>query len=260
MDRIQDLIEQVSRVDSSAATFEEIKCKLYNERNGSLGHYDCDKCKNKGYIMITRNGDTLMQECECMPKRRSLKRIAESGISGLLRDCTMDSFSAKTEWQKEIKNAAERFIENHDGQWFYIGGQVGCGKTHICTAIVGAMLNIGMSARYMLWRDDVVRLKANVNDDLYGLEMDKLKRVKVLYIDDFFKTRTGDRPTQGDVNIAFELLNSRYSNKLPTIISCEKSVNEILDIDEAVGSRIYERSKEFCINVGRDQNKNWRLR
>lgn len=210
--------------------------------------------------MIARNGDTLMQECDCMTKRRSLKRIEESGMAGLLQKCTIDSFETEAEWQKDIKGAADRFLKCSDGRWFYIGGQVGCGKTHICTAIVGEMMNAGMSARYMLWRDDVVRLKACVNDESYGDEMERLKRANVLYIDDFFKTRSGDKPTQGDLNIAFELLNHRYSNQIPTIISSERTINEILEIDEAVGSRIYERARGFCMNIGRDPEKNWRLR
>lgn len=63
--------------------------------------------------------------------------------------------------------------------------------------------------------------------------MHELKMVYVFYIDDFIK----ETVTDADINIAFELLNARYNDheKL-TIISTEKS------IDEALGSRIYERS------------------
>ena len=43
----------------------------------------------------------------------------------------------------------------------FIGGQVGAGKTHLCTAMVGEFLKRGISAKYMLWRDDALKLKAS---------------------------------------------------------------------------------------------------
>ncbi|GAA0714866.1 hypothetical protein GCM10008904_31020 [Paraclostridium ghonii] len=35
----------------------------------------------------------------------------------------------------------------------------------------------------------------------------------------------------------FEIINFRYFNNLRVIVSCEKGVVELLDIDETVGSR-----------------------
>lgn len=75
------------------------------------------------------------------------------------------------------------------------------------------------------------------------------------------KIEQGTKPTAADINIAFELLNCRYNNsKLLTIISSEKTVNEIIKIDEAVGSRIKEKSKNFAININKDIQKNYRLK
>lgn len=117
-----------------------------------------------------------------------------------------------------------------------------------------------MDTRYMLWRDVSVQAKAVVNDEeAYSKIVEPLKRVTVLYIDDLFKTGRGQAPTVGDVNLAFEILNARYNDSRKiTIISTELPMEELLNIDEAVGGRIYERSKgnylDFC---GRE---NWRLR
>ena len=62
------------------------------------------------------------------------------------------------------------------------------------------------------------------------------------------------------VDVALELIMVRYNqrDKL-TILSTERSIDELLDIDEALGSRVYERSKGFYLRfAGRE--KNWRLR
>lgn len=116
-----------------------------------------------------------------------------------------------------------------------------------------------MDCRYMLWRDVSVRAKAAVNDETeYRKLVEPLKRVKALYIDDLLKTGKGQTPTTGDVNLAFEILNARYNDsRLITILSSEMTVNQILDLDEAVGSRIYERTKGNYVDL--TGKRNWRL-
>jgi len=113
----------------------------------------------------------------------------------------------------------------------------------------------------MLWRDEVVRLKSLImNKEEYFKAINPLKISKVLYIDDFFKTEKGKEPTTSEINIAFEILNYRYiNNDLITIISSEKSIDDLLYIDEATGSRIYERTKKYCTYVKQDRKKNYRL-
>ena len=163
-----------------------------------------------------------------------------------------------------IRNRAEGFLEkamSGSGRGFFIGGQTGCGKTHICTALTVSLINSGKSARYMLWTDEAARLKACVNDDQYASLMWPLKAVGVLYIDDLFKpTGASGQPTQADIRLAYELINYRYNstNKV-TIISSERTTGELCEIDEAIGGRIVEKSGQYCINIARDRAKNWRL-
>ncbi len=200
-------------------------------------------------------------ECSCMTTRRNLQRIKNSGLTDTLLRCTFDTYIAKEEWQRYIKKKATEYI-NSPKEWFFIGGQVGCGKTHICTAITNHFLKNGISSIYVIWREAVTKLKANImSAEEYGKLINPLKTIDVLYIDDFFKVEQGTKPTTADINIAFELLNYRYNNsKLLTIISSEKTVGEIIKIDEAVGSRIKEKSKNFAINIGKDISKNYRLK
>ena len=227
----------------------------YNKATGELTGYDCPKCLNRGYIASVRNGNEVYKECKCMKIRKTLRRIEKSGLSDVLKNYTFESYKTPHDWQKHVKETAESFTSG----WFFFGGQVGCGKSHICTAIVGRLLESGKSALYMMWRDDVTKLKSMVMDDEYGEEISNFKTVDVLYIDDFFKTEEGKRPTTGDINVAFEILNFRYANNLTTIISSERSIEGIIEIDEAVGSRIYQKTKDFCLTIGKDKSKNYRL-
>ena len=239
----------------------------YNNTQGNLTGLDCQKCRNRGYFWKVVLAQDLGQsyqvsyECECMNIRRNMERITRSGLAEMMSSYTFENYKTQEVWQQKIMKAAMDYLES-DEAWFFIGGQVGCGKTHICTAIVSNFMNSQKkSAKYMLWRDDITQLKANVmNDSEYKKIIEVYKRVDVLYIDDFFKTEEGKNPTQADINIAFEIINARYNSKKRTLISCEKSINEILDIDEAVGSRVFQMTREYCLNIGKDRSKNMRLK
>lgn len=271
----------LNRMNVSASGFDKMspedmekwKAESFNSSEGSLNaedDYNCTVCKNKGLIMRAeqmKNGywTTISSECKCMSVRRTIKRMQRSGLKNIIKDYTFSKFEATEQWQQTIKAAAVAYAKEPEG-WFFIGGQSGSGKTHICTAICREFLLNGQAVKYMLWRDEVVKLKDLVTDyEQYTALIDSYKKVPVLYIDDLFKTgRAADgmkqRPTGGDVNVAFEILNYRYNDpKLLTIISSECTISDILDIDEAVGGRIFERAKT-AFSLKPDRSRNYRLR
>lgn len=263
MEALNKMLKQMPRsVGTYRSNPDQLKVDAINETVGELGCFDCTVCKNKGYVAVLQDdGSVVCRECECMPRRRSLRQIEKSGLRPTLDIYTFDTYETPKPWQTKAKADAKKYLTDADGKWFLACGSVGSGKTHLCTAICGELLKAGIGVRYMLWRDEVGRLKACVNDnDEYNRLIKPLKKTRVLYIDDFFKTERGVKPTSADINIAFEILNSRYADReLITIISTEKSPEELLDIDEAVGSRVYERSRDYVVRI-EGEGKNWRLR
>ena len=232
------------------------KAEALNAERGNKGYLDCPLCNNKGYIaFVDENYSVFTKECDCMARRRSLKSAKESGLSEMLGIYTLDNYQMPADWQKNVYTKATAFIGDPSG-WFIISGCPGSGKTHICTAICGALIDAGKETKYFMWREMAPKLKALVNErELYEAKMDKFKETDVLYIDDFFKGNI----TAADINLAFELLNSRYNSRSKiTIISTERTVEDLIEIDEALGSRIYERSKGFYIQT--PPHTNWRLR
>jgi DNA replication protein DnaC len=173
--------------------------------------------------------------------------------------CTFENYLTPEQWQAEAKNTAKRFLGDYRGHWLIACGSVGSGKSHLCTAICAELIDSGNDVRYMMWMDESTRLKAMITEaDDYDHFVNQLKKVDVLYIDDLFKTEQGKQPTSADVRLAFEILNHRYANRKTTIISTERTVKSLLEIDEAVGSRIYEMTKGYCISIS--GSKNWRLK
>lgn len=230
----------------------------YNASDGTLTGINCPVCRNKGDIMYLVDGERRVRPCQCMAQRRSLKYLERSGLSKVLDTYTWERWQAKEPWQETAIRIARDYADHPEG-WFLAAGRPGTGKTHLCTAICGDLLRAVREVRYLLWREFSVQAKAVVNeDDAYRDLVEPFKRVPVLYLDDLFKQGKGTAPTAGDCNLAFELLNSRYADpsKL-TIISTELSMPQLLDVDEAIGSRIYERSKGHYLDLS--GKKNWRL-
>ncbi len=75
--------------------------------------------------------------------------------------------------------------------------------------------------------------------------MSRYKSCKVLLIDDLFKGSI----TSSDLNVIFEIVNHRYFNNLPMIISSEKRRDELIKIDEAIGSRILEMCGDYSVEL-----------
>lgn len=255
----------------------EKQCETYNNSVGELNKdgYECAECKNRGYIAKVCQNEMFGYfyeahvPCKCQKVRATIKRLEKSGLKNIIRDYTFAKFETSEPWQQALKNAAVKFVQDPNNNFFFVGGQSGSGKTHICTAIAGYYLKHGKNAKYMLWRDDVTRIKASITDSTeYAKAMDELKTVEILYIDDLFKTGKDNngkvaQPTAADVNIAFEIINYRYNNpNLITVISSERSIQALTEIDEAIGGRIAERAMQagYGFNIKPDPNKNQRIK
>lgn len=202
------------------------------------------------------DGVEVMTECKCMKIRDTLQRIRQSGLENQLKTCTFKSFETEHEWQQRIKSAAAEFVDS-DSKGFFIGGQSGCGKTHICTAIIGKMIKQGYSARYLVWREDSTILKALVNDREYLERISEFKKADVLYIDDLFKQ---ENVTDADKRLAFEIIDYRIRQQLRTIISTELDENTLLRYDQGLAGRIFKLCKNYRLFVPYDINKNYRLK
>lgn len=240
---------------------EQRRADTLNHTAGNLDAsvVDCPECLNRGYIAFVDGAGMLRtRDCQCMAKRKSLKRIQRSGLSELLQRYTLDTWNEREPWQKSLSDMVKQYAADPSG-WFFLAGRPGTGKTHLCTALCGLLMDKGLEVRYMLWRDFSTRAKAVIGDEAtYKHLVEPMKTVPVLYVDDLFKTGKGQAPTTGDVNLAFEIMNARYNDgRLLTVLSSELTIEKLLDVDEAVGSRVYERSKSHYADLS--NRANWRV-
>lgn len=225
--------------------------------------YECPKCKDSGFIYKTdENGYEVACRCDCYAINQARAMMKRSGISAEFQKKTFDNFITKNNPQlTNAKTKAMQYVE-HFGQTEHdrynsimFCGQVGAGKTHLGTAICGELMNSGVAVIYMAYRNAVTKLKQNIIDEEgYNKELNQYTSARVLYIDDLLKGRL----TETDINIMYEIVNYRYMNNMPIIISTEKSPNDLLKFDEAIGSRLWEMCKGNIVQL-RGRELNYRL-
>ena len=253
--------------DSQTMTGEERlrrEVDSYNSLEGDLnndGSYDCKVCRNKGFIEKVEDGRAVMCECKCMATRRSIWRMKRSGLASTISHCRFDNFRTDEEWQKGMLATAKKYAAEgmNKGCWFFVGGCVGAGKSHICTAIVREALLKHWAVLYVSWPQESTKIKAEITEaETYNSMISGLKDIDLLYIDDFFKPYNDLPPTGADVRLAYEILNFRYINRKPTIISSERYLSELEEIDAATGTRIYEMAKGYTLLIRRDPARNQR--
>lgn len=233
---------------------------------------DCPKCLNRGLVYGVsyypgRGASLGVMVCECNTERTAVKRLRESGLADSVKRYTFENFHAIEPWQRAMLETAQKYAAQgaKDGAWLYMGGNPGAGKTHLATAIIGKLIR-EMDVVYAVWPQMAQALKASVMDDeAYDRQMRRYQRAEVLLLDDFLKPGRDRRGNEegasaADMRLAFDLLNARYLNRLPTIISSEWHIGELAEMDEAVASRIFEMAGEFVVNIRRDKARNWRYR
>jgi DNA replication protein DnaC len=230
---------------------------------------DCLECEGTG-IFRKQDDDGIWwsRACKCRLSSIAEASIRKSGLGVVLDTWTLDAFITPDAWQQDLKGMATRYIDSlvKGGKgWFVVCGNVGSGKSHICTAIVKELLKAGMFCRYMQWVTDSRRIKALINDEELDEDiLDKLKNAEVLFVDDLFKQghKSGERPrpTDSDIRIAFEIFNARYTMNRPTIITSEWFLtDELQEMDNGVFSRVLQKANGWITEVKRDKGRNYRM-
>ena len=228
------------------------------EKDWDNSSYKCNKCIDLTFII----NDGVATPCECRAVKEAKDILRKSGISEEFRNKNFENFKTINDSQSiNAYNKAREYsnnfhiIKNNTQNSIMFMGQPGSGKTHLSLSIANVLMDNGVGVVYMGYRDVITQIKQNIMDEVYyNKVMNRYKNAKVLLIDDLFKGSI----SKSDINIMFELINHRYFNKLPVIVSTELSIENLVNIDEALGSRLIEMSKDFLVGI-RNKKLNYRI-
>lgn len=224
------------------------------------GDPNCCICKGKGYTECEQDGYSFVKECECMQTVIAQDMLKRSGISEKFQKKGFKNFNDRgMDVLKKAKEMGLQYckeflqIRNSRRNSILYQGQVGSGKTHLSMAICNNIMTVHhVGCFYMSYREEITKIKQTVTDTAnYEYTTRRFKNAPVLMIDDLLKGKNSD----ADVNILFEIINHRYLNNLPMVISTEKSTDELLNFDEGTMSRLIEMTRGYQIEIiGREYN------
>lgn len=228
--------------------------------------YSCNICKDTGWV----EGPKGYRKCECVVKETSKKQWEDSGLNPK----SIKNINEYKVYDNVTRIARDRSIDysfkfseikKEENNWIIFLGQPGAGKSHLTKAIGMSLLNKGYKTIYMPYAEVIQQLKGNAVDiDKYSKVINKFKNAEVLIIDDLFKDKVKSGKlvaglTEVDIKHIYPLLNYRYNNNLATIISSECNPDMLIELDEAIGSRIIEKAAGR-ITVFKDERYNYRFR
>lgn len=272
MERVSRHSRLTNIATESTCNIDEYELDKMQRYNATIGHLndldgiDCPLCLNRGDIADFRKVNGMWREifntCKCKPVRIAKVRIMESGLSKQLDTCTFESYKAESDFQTRMKNGAMHFASApYSDSWLFMGGAVGSGKTHLCTAVCSALLKAGIAVKYMDWDSESKTILGSLPDyAAFENAVKPYKDCQCLYIDDLFKMGKNAVPGDPMIRLAFEIINYRYSRQLKTIISCEHLLDELIAIDAGLGSRIAQSAGKYVFSVARNDGRNYRLK
>jgi DNA replication protein DnaC len=109
--------------------------------------------------------------------------------------------------------------------WLLLQGGFGCGKTHLAAAIANFAVGMGVPTLFLTVPDllDTLRFSYESEDTTFEERFDEIRNAPLLVLDDF-GTQNATGWAQEKL---FQIVNYRYINKLPVVVTTNLDLDEI---------------------------------
>ena len=204
------------------------------------GDPNCPLCGGLGYLRrdlpVGHPEFGRLQVCSCRHgeiSRRIHKRLFELSNLSELEQLTFENFQsrgriglrpAQADSLETAFNQARIFAERLDG-WLLLQGDYGCGKTHLAAAIANFAVGIGVPTLFITVPDllDALRFAYDDPEATFEQRFEQIRSAPLLVMDDF-GTQNATPWAQEKL---FQILNYRYINRLPLVVTTNLMLEEI---------------------------------
>ncbi len=177
-----------------------------------------------------------LQICSCRNKQVSqqiLERLFSMSNLRELRELTFESFQPRghigmpprlADSLELAYNHARQYAQQMNG-WLLLQGSYGCGKTHLAAAIANFAVGMGVPTLFITVPDllDALRFTYEDQDVSFESRFEEIRTSPLLILDDF-GTQNATPWAQEKL---FQILNYRYINHLPLVITTNLMMNQI---------------------------------
>lgn len=246
-EKIEETLKKLDADTSKAGSTTESGAR---KSNTQIGDPNCPHCNGIGYLRrdlpLDHPDFGKLEICTCRDaavRDRIRSRLFQFSQLDKLMQLTFETFNPKGrtglgELQQasleRAYNLARDFAESPNG-WLFIQGRFGCGKTHLAASIANESVANGTPTLFITVPDLLDSLRFTFNDQSISFEnrFNEIRQAPLLILDDFGTQSV----TEWAKEKLFQILNFRYINNLPTVITTNLVLGEI---DGRLRSRLEE--------------------
>ena len=228
--------------------YERCNCK---ESEVYWNEYDLKKLK----MLEEERKLELMQEfAQKVDKIIKNSKMSKRNLNYKFENFEVNSNNKKV--YQSLKEYSEKLVNSKERKGLILVGNNGVGKTHLACSIANELIKNGIPIIYGTLINLLAELKNSYDADnnISEIEIIKLyEKVDLLIIDDLGK----EKPSEWGLEKLFTIINSRYENNLPVIITTNYNQNSLverlslngeIDTANSIISRLYEMCYLVKIN------------
>ncbi len=204
------------------------------------GDPNCPICGGIGFVRqdvpLSHPDFGRLQVCTC--RRESMASAMQERLHRLsnldaYKDMTFETFRAQG--RLDLGDQQVKSLEvalSHSRQyagtlngWLLLMGGYGAGKTHLAAAIANFVVSMGVPTLFLTVPDllDWLRYSYGSTDASYEERFDEIRNIRLLVLDDL-GTQNATAWAQEKL---YQIINHRYTNRLPTVITTNLKLSEI---------------------------------
>jgi DNA replication protein DnaC len=235
-----------SKIDATLRNIADAKSNATSKTSSNvnpsptLGDPNCPYCHGLGYLRREAElGSPDFGKLDvCVCRQSQVAQTVRERLFSLshldeLQGLTFESFKMRgrkglgesqansIEW---AFNRARQYAGSLNG-WLLLLGGFGCGKTHLAAAIANFAVGMGVPTLFLTVPDllDSLRFSYDSEDTTFEQRFDEIRNAPLLVLDDF-GTQNATPWAQEKL---FQVVNYRYINKLPLVVTTNLALDEI---------------------------------
>jgi DNA replication protein DnaC len=209
--------------------------RLYSNTMRSNRYLSCEKYER--YVHMVRK------------QRETERLLGESGLGKRFAARRFETFNV-TPATKQAYEACVSFCDTftEDSKGIRLVGSYGCGKTHLTASIIHRLAEQGIGGVFVVVPELLRAIRKGYNSPDEGA--DKLvsltEDAPLLVLDDL----GAEKPSEWVREQLYVIINRRYENMLPTVVTTNCSTQELVDrIGQRTVSRLIEMTTPYKITA-----------
>jgi DNA replication protein DnaC len=218
----------------------------------------CPLCEGTGWKTLPAKlgapKDRRVTRCDCQLRVRNQNLLAAARIPKRYEHCELSTFEFEGVYRTlaPARMAACKFAEEYpiDQAGLLLIGPIGVGKTHLAVGILKELiLGKGIASLFYDYRELLKQIQNSYNDSVKMTELDVLRPVfeaEILVLDELGAVK----PTDWVWDTVSLILNSRYNNRLTTIITTNFADGQSAEADDREGIKRKNRDQTLGDRIG----------